>query len=108
MRQSIFIFFCIAAAAIGCRPEPEAVDLADQLVVATNYDPEADFPSYTTYAIPTDTVGFISNSSNDTIIVASRSNFPRPVLEAINQNMQGRGYSRVNRNENPDLGANVL
>jgi hypothetical protein len=77
-------------------------------MVATNYDKEADFSTYATYAIPTDTIGFISNSSNDTIIVSSESDFPRPVLNAIKQNLDFRGYSQVDRSENPDLGINVL
>src|SRR6188768_3363965 len=92
----------------GCHPEPEPVKLIDQLAVATNYDPEADFGSYRTYAIPTDTVGFISNTSNDTVVVASKSEFPRPVLAAIRKNLDARGYMRVSRNEDPDLGINVL
>jgi hypothetical protein len=92
----------------ACHPEPDSVELIDQLVVATNYDPEADFSTYTTYAIPTDTIGFISNNSNDTIIVASDSNFPRPILTAIRENLNARGYSRVDKNQDPDLGINVL
>lgn len=92
----------------GCHPEPEAVKLIDQLAVATNYDPEADFTSYVTYALPTDTIGFISNTSNDTIVVASKSEFPRPVLAAIRKNLDARGFTRVSRNQDPDLGVNVL
>jgi hypothetical protein len=92
----------------ACRPEPDSGKLLDEYVVATNYDKEADFSAYTTYAIPTDTIGFISNTSNDTIIVSSESDFPRPVLNTIKQNLESRGYTRVDRSENPDLGINVL
>lgn len=92
----------------GCRPEPNGGKLLDEFVVKTNYDPEADFKNYTTFAIPTDTIGFISNSSQDTIIVASRSDFPKPVLRTIRENMRSRGYAEVPRNQNPDLGINVL
>jgi hypothetical protein len=104
-------YFMILAAAIGimsCRPEPEAVELVDQMVVQTNYDKTANFSDYSTYAIPTDTIGFISETSADTIIVASKSTFPKPVLQAINADLQSRGFTKVRRTENPDLGVNVL
>jgi hypothetical protein len=106
--RSVLILFASAVTFFSCRPEPEAVDLVDQLVVSTNYDNTANFSSFTTYAIPTDTIGFISETSPDTIIVASKSTFPRPVLQTINSDLQARGYSRVNRNQNPDIGINVL
>lgn len=97
----------LLAALLSCQTEPEPQKLYDELVVSTNFDETADFSSYLTYAIPTDTIGFLSNSSPDTIIVAQESSFPRPVLEAIKQQMDEAGYVRVNRVENPDLGVNV-
>ena len=92
----------------SCHPEPDSKQLIDQLAVATNYDPQTDFNSFTTYAIATDTIGLISNQSNDTIIVAGKSNFPRPVINAIKSNLDSRGYQQVDRTANPDLGINVL
>jgi hypothetical protein len=92
----------------SCHPEPDAKILIDDLAVATNYDPDANFNNYATYAIPTDTIGLISNSTNDTIIVHGESDFPRPILNAITSNLTSRGYTRVGRNQNPDLGINVL
>ncbi|HEY0654649.1 MAG TPA: hypothetical protein VGD65_16045 [Chryseosolibacter sp.] len=74
--RAFLILFAAAICSIGCRPEPEAAELVDQLVVSTNYDNTADFSSIATYAIPTDTIGFISETSPDTIIVASKSSFP--------------------------------
>lgn len=106
--RSFLIVIAAAIAFYSCRPEPEAAELVDQLVVSTNYDNTADFSSLATYAIPTDTIGFISETSPDTIIVASKSSFPRPVLQKINSELQARGYTRVNRNQNPDVGINVL
>jgi hypothetical protein len=78
------------------------------MVVSTNFDPDANFSSYVTYAIPTDTIGFVSNSSSDTIITSPDSDFPRRVISAIRENLDARGYTRVNRNDNPDLGVNVM
>lgn len=98
----VLIFF------FGCQPEPDKLKLLDELVVATNYDSEADFSSYTTYAIPTDTIGFFSNVSDDTIIVQSEIDYPRPVLNNIKANLDALGYTRVDRTQNPDLGISVV
>lgn len=100
--------FFLAALSWACQTEPDSAELIDQMVVSTNYDPTADFSAYTTYAIPTDTIGFISNNSSDTIITSPDSDFPRSVLTAIRQNLDTRGYTRVARSENPDLGVNVM
>lgn len=109
MRVSILFYIVfIAIAGWGCQREPDTAKLIDQMVVSTNYDPEADFTAYTTYAIPTDTIGFVSNNSDDTIIVSPESTFPRHVLTALRQKMSDRGYTRVNRNEDPDIGVNVM
>ena len=102
------IIVLLAALVSGCQTEPDSVELIDQMVVSTNFDPDADFTAFNTYAIPTDTIGFSSNNSTDTIIVARESTFPRTVLNAIRQNLDSRGYSRVSRDENPDLGVNVM
>lgn len=107
--KGIFVLLLLAPVFLwSCQPEPDSAALLDQLVVSTNFDPNADFREYTTFAIPTDTIGFISNNSNDTIIVASKSSFPRPILAAIRSNIEARGYTCVDRTENPDLGVNVL
>lgn len=109
MRIAIYIFIIVVAiAGWGCQSEPDSAKLIDQMVVSTNYDPEADFSAYTTYAMPTDTIGFISNNSDDTIIVSPESTFPRHVISALKQNMDDRGYTRVTRNDNPDIGINIM
>lgn len=97
-----------AIAGWSCQSEPDSEKLIDQMVVSTNYDPDADFGAYSTYAIPVDTIGFISNNSDDTIITSPESTFPRHVLAAIRQNLDDRGYTRVGRKDNPDIGVNVM
>lgn len=91
----------------ACQPEPDSRKLYDELVVSTNNDPGADFTSYRTFAIPTDTIAYVSETSDETILTASESSFPRPVLEEITFNLQSKGFTRVNKNEDPDLGINV-
>lgn len=108
MRKLIFLSLSLAIVLSSCHPEPDNKLLIDELVVATNYDPDADFSGYVTYTIPTDTIGFVSQTSKDTLIVAQKSTYPRPVLTAINNNLSTRGYVRVDKTENPDIAINVL
>lgn len=102
-----WIYAVVIMTAVACEVPPDNRKLLDEFVVSTNYDTEADFRSYTTFAIPTDTIGFASNTSNDTIMIQNEVDFPRPVLNAIRSNMTARGYERLDKSENPDLGINV-
>lgn len=108
--KNLLHYGCVGALAIlaGCYPEPETVPLVDDLVVVTNFDPETEFSSYSTYTIPTDTIGFISNNSNDTILVAAESGYPRPVLNALRAELDARGYTEVPQGEDPDIGVKVV
>jgi len=104
------LLFILAGAVMlcSCQKEPDNLRLYDELVVSTNFDRDAAFGSYATYAIPTDTIGFISSTNpNDTIRTSPQSSYPRKVLQQVIQNMNDREYTRVDRNQNPDLGVNV-
>jgi hypothetical protein len=107
--KKIAIVLILSAAVMGCETQPDNARLLDELVVSTNYDKGAAFGSYLTYAIPTDTIGFVSNTNpNDTILVSATSdNYPRKVLTQVISNLNDRQYTRVDRNQNPDLGVNV-
>jgi hypothetical protein len=108
MRIQKIITAVVCLVVIACQPEPDPNRLYDELVVSTNFDPQANFANYATYAISTDTIGLISNNSADTIIVAAESSFPRPVLEAVQTNLDKAAFARVGRDENPDLGVSVM
>jgi hypothetical protein len=107
--QKIAAIILITAVLMSCETQPDNERLLDDLVVSTNYDQGALFGSYVTYAIPTDTIGFVSNTNpNDTILVSQTSdNYPRTVLNQVMSNLNDRQYTRVDRKENPDLGVNV-
>jgi hypothetical protein len=108
MKTTGYLLLICLFATSACHIEPDNAELIDQMVVSTNYDTEADFSAYGTYAIPTDTIGFLSNNSSDTIITSPSSDFPREVLKTIRANMDARGYTRVNRTDAPDFGINVM
>jgi len=98
----------IAMACWSCHPEPEAYDLLDQMVVSTNYDTTAVFSSYLTYSLPTDTIGYISDTDpNDTIRTSPLYNLPRGVLKAVETNMNKYGYERLPQGQAADIGVNV-
>ncbi|HEY3402513.1 MAG TPA: DUF4136 domain-containing protein [Ohtaekwangia sp.] len=114
MKKYISIIGLVALLSWSCEQEPEDIRLLDDLVVSTNYDPQTlgdGAPDYLTYAIPTDTIGFVTNTDpNDTIRVYSTSfPYPRLVIDAVRQNMESDGfeYQRVDVDDDPDIGVNV-
>lgn len=95
----------LALLCIGCQPEPDNLQLLDDLVVETNYDTDADFSEYQTYSLALDTVGFVSNQYTDTILVSPKNGtLPRTIANQIKTNLSQRGLDRVAQNENPDIG----
>lgn len=108
MRKFFVAIACVLPLFWSCQPEADTLRLLDDLVVSTNYDTDANFAGYSTYSISTDTIGFVSNKSpNDTIIIQSDSNYPRPVLQKVQSNLNSLGYTRVEKNQNPDWRINV-
>lgn len=105
--KKLVLLIAVFPLLLACHPEPDDMRLMDQLVVSTNYDTDVNFKTYTTYAMSTDTIGFVSNNSNDTILVQSKTNYPRPVLQKVEQNMNTLGYTRVDKKDSPDIGINV-
>jgi hypothetical protein len=104
-------FWAICAGVLSllwsCQPEPDSLRLLDELVVSTNYDNNVNFQTYSTFSIATDTIGLVSNRSNDTIIIQKENDFPRPVLQKVISNLNAIGYTRVNNSDNPDMRINV-
>ena len=107
MKRALIICIGLVSVLWACQPEPDPMLLYDQLVVSTNYDNNVNFQTYSTYSIATDTIGFVSNQSNDTILTKAKSDYPRPVLQKVVANLNAIGYSRVEKNENPDMRINV-
>lgn len=107
--KKIIILFVGLPLLWSCKPEADELKLLDELVVSTNFDDEADFNEYLTYAIPKDTIGYVSNTNrNDTIRVFSNAfPYPRLVIDKVKQNMNAKGYTQVDRTEDPDVGVNI-
>ena len=110
MKNLLIILIPVMIIATGCEPTPDEKQLFDQYVVSTSFDEDADFTSYTTYTLPTDTIGLISNVfGDDTIIVVqSGQTYPRDVINAVKTNMNARGYQLVARTDDPDIALNIF
>lgn len=107
MKRSLF-FLAVIPALWSCEPQPDNLRLLDQLVVSTNYDPDTEFEKYETYTIPTDTIGYVSNTSRDTIWrYTTAQPYPRSVIQEVRAQMEAKGYTYRKREEDPDVGMNI-
>jgi hypothetical protein len=108
MKKYILVYAALLLAMTACETPIDGRKLVDEFVVVTNFDTDADFSSYSTYALPTDTIGYLTNTDrNDTLMLQTEVDFPRPVLQKIKASLDQRGYTRVGRNEDPDIGVTV-
>lgn len=101
MLRSFILMSGLGLLLAGCQPVPDAEELNKNLVVETDYDDTVNFRDFTTYTLTLDTLGLISNTTKDTLQLGS---YARDITEKIKANMDARGYTYVNKNQNPDLG----
>lgn len=99
------LFFAVSVLLVACYPEPDLSGLEDELVVVTNFDPEADFTNYATFAIP-DSIGIITDDEDNEEFIDNAK--AATVLSSVRTNMLAAGFTEVERVENPDLGVNVF
>ncbi len=89
----------------SCEPSPGIDSLVKDMVVQTGFDKGVNFSTYSTYAMPLDTIGQIYNVyPNDTIIVG---NYAQLISRTVKNNFDKAGYAMVDKNQNPDWGVNV-
>ncbi len=87
---------------------PKGADYIEELdIVYTNYDANFDFASKKTYAIPDSVIKITGDNFEDPdgdgkpTFVGSQ--YSTAILAAINQNMTAAGWTKVNKNANPDV-----
>ncbi len=101
MKKLKFIaLIAVVALAASCYSDPEQNSLSSDLVVGTDRDLQADFQTYMTYHI-SDTIVNITDNRNDSILVGAEA---LEIVNKIKENMNGLGYTFVERDENPSLG----
>lgn len=86
----------------GCAPDSGFNNIADYDVVVTHYDPEADFQTYTTFAVA-DTVAHLGNPSGDDDGISK--DIDPIIIDEIEAQMIRMGYTLENDPESnpPDL-----
>ncbi len=85
----------------SCQPKPNLSDLVRDMVVQTSYDKTVNFSSFSTYAMPLDTIGQIYNASpKDTLIIGE---YAQVISREVKSMLDKSGYSQVGRKQNPDL-----
>ncbi|MEK6481047.1 DUF4136 domain-containing protein [Catalinimonas sp. 4WD22] len=104
MNRNLFLLLPILSL-LACYPEPDLSELEDELVVVTNYSPDADFSNYATFAIP-DSIGIITDNEDDEEFVDDDR--AATVLSAVRTNMLAAGFTEVNKEDEPDIGVNVI
>ena len=87
---------------LSCYPAgPEYVEDID--VTYTTFDKDFDFQSRNTYAMPDQIVVDVEIEDGDTTYVYMKDIFADPILAAIDDNMQSRGWTKVAIFDNPDV-----
>lgn len=97
-----FLALGILAMASCTKYPPSDSRLLEDLAVLTQYDVNTNFSKYKTFSI-VDTVYYITDKGTQKIISANS----QLVINQIIGNMQARGFQKVAKTANPDLGINV-
>lgn len=92
------------ALAAGCNRDPlRDLSPEDSQVFITNHDASVNFGNYKTFSIR-DSVAVLGNQGQVQYSTTSRE---LDFVARVISNLQQRGYVRVDRSQNPDLGVNV-
>mgnify|MGYP001359682868 CR=1 FL=1 len=102
MRRLIIIFLVFITLS-SCRKTPDLSELSSQFIVLTNYDVNADFKGYGTFVMP-EYVGAISDNPKDSILSDELGD---PILDKVRENLTARGYTEVDKDNNPDMGVAI-
>lgn len=96
----------------GCLSNPDLSSLKTDMVVDTEFDNTANFGGFHTFVIRKDTIGLVSNQTNQTYITHDSVDDPdmyaSQVVDRITNNFKNAGYSQVTADDNPDLGVYVF
>jgi hypothetical protein len=106
MRTVIGLFSLLALFTFfGCGTQPSLNEVVNDMVVITNYEPQADFSTLATYALTMDAVGLSSNTTSET---ALKNDYAKLITAQIKKNLDQTGHTQVDSLSNPDIGVNVM
>ncbi|GAB3905939.1 hypothetical protein GCM10028803_37550 [Larkinella knui] len=88
----------------SCRPDPiDNLTPEESQVFITNHDRSVNFANYRTFSLPDSVVEVVNDQQR-----VSMAGMEPQFLDRLAQELTSRGYQRVSRNANPDLGVAVL
>jgi hypothetical protein len=99
------VFFILVALALACQDKPELAKLVQDMVVQTSYDTTVAFQNFTTFTMPMDTIGLVSNATDASAIV---SDYSKLITASVRNGLETKGYQYTALNQDPDLGVNVF
>jgi len=102
MKKSLFAIAVVFFAA--CNEGPDLEKLVKSMVVQTSFARNINFSAYTTFFMPADTLGLLSNVNDDTIIVGE---YAQGVTARIRSRISGNGFTAAGRDADPDLAVNA-
>ncbi|WP_207495486.1 DUF4136 domain-containing protein [Aridibaculum aurantiacum] len=104
MKKHYLIAGLVAVGALtGCSKDPlQGMTQEESRIYITNHDSTARFGSYATFTI-SDSVTVINNNQ----VTRQQTTSDIAFISALRAEMQGRGYTMVNRTDKPDLAVNV-
>ena len=118
MKRAFYVLI-LPVLLVACNTQPDTADLVRYMIVQTRYDLETVtstsniFNTYSSFVIREDTIGLVSTTSSDTILVDGRNiNVPggyvTPVISQVKQNLVNTGYQQVNAEADPDFAVNII
>jgi hypothetical protein len=118
MSRNILISLTLAALVTACEMQPETGELARYMVVQTQFDESVItatsniFNTYSSYIIRNDTIGYVSSSSNDTVLIdgvniSVANGFVTPVVNTARQQLNAAGFQQVSEDDDPDFAVNI-
>ncbi len=106
MNRIMLFFYTLPAVIVlaACSKDVEKnLDGDEKSLYITKAVDNTDFSSFSTFSLA-DSVAVISNNQLEERV---RTDYDAALISAIAAEMQGRGFTRVNHNQNPDLGLTI-
>jgi len=102
--KKILLTVAVVSAFVSCRNLPDFDELTYKPIVVTNHNANADFSTYQTYYL-SNVMHSIGDDPGDSIVDPSDA---APIINAIANNMNDRGYVRESNPNLADLDINVI
>jgi hypothetical protein len=118
MKRAFYVLI-LPVLLVACNTQPDTADLVRYMIVQTRYDLETVtstsniFNTYSSFVIREDTIGLVSTTSSDTILVDGRNinvqgGYVTPVISQVKQNLVSAGYQQVNADADPNFAVNIV